>query len=141
MKTFRTAGFLGALAGAALLLGDQAAAQQAQLTRIGLGLAYDGFRSTHERQVGSLYEDESTTFSVWLDQGTQYVFRGTCDRDCSDVDLELKRNGHVVESDFAADDVPEITVRPPRSGWYQVRVIMASCSIEPCGFAVGTFGR
>lgn len=142
MKTSRTARFLGTLACTILVLGGHiVAAQQAQLTRIGRGLADEGRRETHDRQVGSLNEDQRTTFSVWLEQGTAYEFRGTCDVDCSDLDLELKRNGRVIDSDYAVDDVPEVGVRPTHSGWYQVRVIMASCSLEPCRYAVGTFGR
>lgn len=142
MNTLRTVGFVGTFACAALLFGEHAAAQQAaQLTRIGLNLAEAGFSSTHQREVGWLDDDESTTFSVWLEAGTEYVIRGTCDADCSDLDLELKRNGRVVGRDFAPDDVPEVGARPRSPGWYQVRVIMASCEIEPCGYAVGTFGR
>lgn len=142
MKTDRIARARWPLAFAVLIFGAQlAAAQHAQLSRIGSGLAVDGFRPTHEVEAGALDDGQETSFSVWLEPGTTYVLRGTCDRDCSDLDLELTRNGRIVDSDVALDDVPEVWARPARAGWYHVRVIMAACSIEPCGYAVGTFGR
>jgi hypothetical protein len=116
-------------------------AQQAQLSHIGNMLSADGFQATHDRRNGFLDHGASTTFSVWLEQGTWYVVRGTCDGDCSDLDLELRRHGDTVAGDYATDDVPEVRVRPRRAGWYEVRVIMAECSRQPCGYAVGTFGR
>src|SRR5262245_36494715 len=142
MKPPNTAGLVGALACAALLFIQwDAAGQTAQLNRIGNRLAGDGFTITHERNTGSLYEDEEATFSVWLVAGTEYAIRGTCDDDCTDLDLELKRNARAVDRDFTRDDVPEVSVRPGTSGWYQVRVVMASCTVAPCRYAVGIFGR
>lgn len=143
MKPYRTAVCITTLT-AIVLLGSTglAHAQQAQLTRIGLTLSDEGYRPTHNRQTGSLDDGGWTTFSVWLRPGTDYVFRGTCDGDCTDLDLRLEDdNGFLIDSDYAPDDVPEVSVRPRRAGWFHVRVIMASCTIEPCGYAVGTFGR
>lgn len=143
MKTYRTGGCLVTLAAIALLAGTGLAhAQQAQLTRIGLTLADEGYRPTHNPHTGSLDEDEWTEFRVWLRPGADYVLRGTCDADCTDLDLRLEDdNGYLIDSDYASDDVPEVSVRPRRAGWFYVRVVMASCTIEPCGYAVGTFGR
>ncbi len=143
MKTSRAAGFLVAFAGLALAGEQTLGAQRAQLRRIALGMANGGgYVETHDPQTGSLRDGRSVTFPIQLDPGMEYVFRGTCDRDCSDLDLELlNRNGDVIDSDFALDDVPEVGVRTQSGGWFRVRVTMASCSIEPCAYAVGTFGR
>ena len=116
-------------------------AQRAQLTRIAHTLSFDGYSLTHESE-GSLREGRSRTFSLWLRAGADYSIRGTCDDDCPDLDLELRGpNGAIVDRDFLNDDVPIVETSPDRAGRYTVTVVMASCSIEPCGYTVGVFER
>lgn len=116
-------------------------AQRAQLNRIAHTLSLDGYSLRHESE-GSLGEGRSTTFSLWLRAGADYSIRGTCDDDCPDLDLELRGpNGSVVDRDLLSDDIPIVETSPHRSGRYTVRIIMASCSIEPCGYTVGVFER
>ena len=142
MKTFRIVAFLAALGGAVMALGQPLLArQQAQLASIGTRLANAGYELLGER-TGWLSNGASTSYRVSLVQGTEYTFRGTCDGDCSDLDLELEdANGRLVDSDYDPDDVPIVGIEPSRTGWFRVRVIMASCSENPCGYAVGRFGR
>jgi hypothetical protein len=142
VKAFRLAGGAGALVCAALAIASpDAAAQQAALVRIGDMLARDGYQPTHGPQSGFLKQGQSARFSIWLQPGMSYVVRATCDQECSDLDLELRRGEQTIESDRAPAATPEVKVRPVGAGWYQVRVIMAACSREPCGYAARTFGR
>jgi hypothetical protein len=71
--------------------------------------------------------------------GTDVAF---CDEDCSDIDLYLEdENGNEIDSNVSTDDVPIIECRPAWSGRFQIRVRMYECSVEPCYFGVGVFGR
>jgi hypothetical protein len=142
MKILRIVAVVGAVGGAVIALGEPLIArQQAQLARIGSRLAGIGYNLVGEK-TGWLQDGQSTTFRVRLAQGTEFTFRGTCDSDCSDLDLELyDGNGNLVDSDYDPDDVPVVGVEPAWSGWFRVRVIMADCSREPCGYAVGRFSR
>jgi hypothetical protein len=127
--------------GLVMLVQQVAAGQHVQLTRIEARLSSIGYEQTHERSTGRLRNQESTTFRVWLQGGTQYSIRGTCDLDCADLDLELRSaDGSLVDRDFQRNDVPVVSVRPAVPGYYNVRVVMARCSLEPCEYAVGTFG-
>ncbi len=134
---------LGTVACSLLAIGGPiVSAQGPQLTRIGAFLAEDGFRATHTRLTGRLDSGDSTTHTVWLQYGVSYTLRGTCDRDCTDLDLELRSpNGHLLDSDLDPDDIPQVGTTARVSGFYSVRVVMASCSITPCSYAVGIFGR
>ncbi len=77
------------------------------------------------------------THTVALRGGVEYAFVGACDRDCSDLDLQLfDENGNLIDSDLLGDDVPVVTVVPEWTGRFYVKVIMASCSVSPCGYTV-----
>jgi hypothetical protein len=101
-----------------------------------------GLRLTHGVTTGSLDEDGITTIQVPLRNGQTYTLVGTCDEDCSDLDLELVNPfGRVVSRDISDDDRPVVSATPLISGTYRIRVTMAECSLGPCRFAVGIFGR
>jgi hypothetical protein len=75
-----------------------------------------------------------------LNAGERYVVAAACDRDCSDVDLQLlSPAGWEIDSDFLSDDEPIVYATPARSGTYRIRVSMASCSVEPCEYFAGVF--
>ena len=116
-------------------------AQQAQLSRIASRLSDRGYVATHEVTEGWLNDGESATFTVWLRGSTRYTVRGTCDVDCSDLDLVLERGGSFVDSDTLRDSIPIVNASPATSGRYTVTVTMANCSNEPCAYTVGVFGR
>jgi len=116
-------------------------AQEAQLTRIAAGLARNGYHEA-DRKTGSLAEGNASVLHVWLSRGVDYSIRGTCDNDCMDLDLELiAPDGTRMDGDFLPDDVPVVEVRPAQSGYYRIRVAMATCHIAPCQYAVGVFRR
>jgi hypothetical protein len=113
---------------------------QIQLTEIAR-VVYGDWEMTREH-TGSLDDDESFSFSIWLRAGATYVIRATCDEDCSDVDLVLTNsNDRIVAFDRDTDDTPLVRVRPAYSGIHTIRVEMASCRLDPCGYAVGIFRR
>jgi hypothetical protein len=75
--------------------------------------------------------------NVTLRSGVEYTFVGACDRDCSDLDLQLfDENGNLIDEDLLRDDVPVVSVTPEWTGRFHVKVIMASCSISPCGYTI-----
>lgn len=73
-------------------------------------------------------------FVVDLTGGTEYGFIGTCDGDCSNVDIELisMETGGVVANDMLPDDYPIFPYTPPANGQYMVRVLMQACTHSPC---------
>lgn len=73
-------------------------------------------------------------FLVDLTAGTEYGFIGTCDGDCSNVDIELisMTTGGVVANDMLPDDYPIFPYTPTESGQYMVRLLMQACTRAPC---------
>jgi hypothetical protein len=92
--------------------------------------------------LGQLREGQNTSWTVRLNAGTEYRIVGVCDNDCSDVDLKLfNPAGTMVDEDIETDDVPVLSITPPATREYTIRAIMATCSVNPCRFGVGYFGR
>lgn len=88
--------------------------------------------------VSFLGQDEEQTWSVPLVAGAEYLVVGACDPDCSDLDLDIARNGSSVDADAAADDMPIVVVEQAETGEYEVTATMYECIAEPCfyGFVV-----
>jgi len=135
--------------GAAGLMAAPAAAQDEwtqQVRRILQSVAQtyedEGYSMTHDLYTGSLNEGQSATVTITLNIGTDYQLMGVCDTDCSDIDAILyDPKGNEVDRDVLDDDAPIVSVTPSRTGTYQVRVTMISCSAEPCRFGIGAFGK
>lgn len=129
-----------ALAIAASVISVPAAAQtgenliQTLLNIVDRELSNQGLRITAVANLGNGLDDgESRGDIVRLDAGRSYIVVGVCDEDCEDFDLEIKdRNGEVVGSDFLEDDAPMVRLNSVGGGGYQIRSIMADCSLEPC---------
>jgi hypothetical protein len=101
-----------------------------------------GFVETNEPHLGQLREGQNTSWTVRLNAGTEYRIVGVCDNDCSDIDLKLfNPAGTMVDEDIETDDVPVLSITPPATREYTIRAIMATCSVNPCRFGVGYFGR
>jgi len=117
-------------------------AQSQELDRIAARLRAEGFQSIRTPEHGWLGEDESESFTVYLRSGREYVMQGTCDDDCTDLDLDVMGpNGDVVASDHSSDDWPQARFVPWTSGTYRVKVTMYTCDVEPCAYAVGVYRR
>ena len=101
-----------------------------------------GYSMTHQIYTGSLRDDRNEFVSLRLDIGTEYQILGACDTDCTDLDLTLYGpNGAEIDSDLEMDDFPVVAVTPNRSGTYRLKVVMATCTAEPCRYGIGVFGK
>jgi hypothetical protein len=99
-----------------------------------------GFTLVGEIELGSLQAGRQMTFPVELDGGDDYMMVGFCDGDCDDLDLVLLgSSGEELESDVLSDAQPILIYTPPNTDLFSIRVDMVSCSVEPCGYAVGVF--
>lgn len=115
---------------------------QVQLDSAAVLLAADGFRQQDEFVTGSMNADANEEFELSLEAGKQYAIVAFCDGDCTDLDLALTAAGGAeVASDMAGDDYPVVEVQPEQNGTYNLRVIMAACSREPCFYGVGVFAK
>ena len=112
------------------------------ISQAGQSFEADGYELTHRIYTGSLDEGEAELVQLELDVGMEYQIMGACDEDCSDLDFILyDGRGNVVDSDMLDDDYPVVTLTVTRSGVFSVRVSMAECSVEPCRYGIGVFGR
>ena len=113
-----------------------------QLQQYGQAVEGRGYSMTHRIYTGSLDQGNNEMVSLTLEAGTQYQIMGACDNDCTDLDFVLyDSNGNELDSDLQTDDYPVVSVTPRRTGTYSVKVIMATCSREPCRYGVGVFGK
>jgi hypothetical protein len=99
-----------------------------------------GYSRTHELFISSLRVRQNEFVTFDLTAGVSYLFYGACDRDCSDLDFRLyDPYGNLIDEDLASDDYPMVSVTPHRSGTYQLRADMYSCSTTLCFWGVGAF--
>ena len=82
------------------------------------------------------------TFWAGLEAGSEYIFVGACDNDCSDIDMVVfdTNNQHVV-SDFTGDDSPNLRMTAKQSGNHGVVISMANCKAEPCSIGLAILRR
>lgn len=70
---------------------------------------------------------------VTLQRGQTYAFVGACDNECNDVDIVVEdASGREVASDVLTDDYPVVQYEPTASGRYTARIVLVTCTIEPC---------
>jgi hypothetical protein len=112
------------------------------LQRAGQSFEERGYSMTHQIYTGSLRNRTNEFVTLRLDIGTQYQIMGACDNDCSDLDLTIYGpNGDELDQDIEMDDFPIVAVTPSRTGTYRLKVVMATCSAEPCRYGIGVFGK
>lgn len=143
LKVIALAAFAAAMAFAAPA---PAAAQpnvvQAQLDSTVVLMNGRGFTQQDDFVTGSMNAGANEEFELSLDGGKQYVIVAYCDGDCTDLDLALtSAAGADVASDYETDDYPVVVVEPAQAGAYNLKVIMATCSQEPCFYGVGVFAK
>jgi hypothetical protein len=140
---------LPCLVAAALLAPAAATAQNQwqqtvrnQVGQHGDFLSGRGYTMSGDVYDGKLNADSFEDLTITLRPGTSYAFMGVCDEDCHDIDLRLyDPDGDEVDSDIRSDDWPIVTVTPGFKGTYRVRVVMASCSRNPCFYGIGVFTK
>ena len=134
----------------AVLLVPAAAAAQNQWQRTvrnqvsehGDFLSNRGYTLSGDVFDGSLRNNYYEDLTIKLQPGTSYGFLGVCDQDCHDIDLRLfDPDGDEVASDLRTDDWPIVSIAPSYSGTYTLRVVMASCSKDPCYYGIGVYTR
>lgn len=115
---------------------------RSQLEQAGASWKTTGFANLGEVRRAVLNAHEADTVSVRLSVDSQYVLLGTCDRDCGDVDFIVHDSaGTLVGTDGTSDNHPWLSLAPKTSGAYTLRVIMVSCSVEPCYYALQWLSR
>ncbi|MEP3051411.1 MAG: hypothetical protein ABJP48_00335 [Erythrobacter sp.] len=131
------------LAGAAPVLANTYEDQVNALLNVAENFAdSQGYSDTHNRYHGQLDEREYKTVTLNLDRGTEYLIVGQCDHDCSDMDLWLyDENGNEIDSDTLTDDTPIVRVSPIRSARFSLKTRIYACSVEPCYYGIGVYGR
>ncbi len=90
---------------------------------------------------GRLNDEEESSHEFWLQANREYVFAGTCDSDCTDLDLKVFRRGQLIVEDTDSDAVPRVSFTPAVSGTYVVRAVMYSCTVNPCSYEVDQYRR
>lgn len=101
-----------------------------------------GFQSRGEPRIAVLNTNEADTLSLHLVADSQYIFLAVCDRDCGEIYLKVNDPlGKPVVWDDHDHAHPALEINPKTSGDYQLRVMMASCSTEPCYYAVQLLGK
>lgn len=104
--------------------------------------ADDDYVQTHEVVTGSLKEGQWEDVEFDLRLGSTYAALGTCDEDCTDLDLGvLDGRKKIVQRDVDDNDHPVVAVSVQRAGAFYVRVLMAKCSAEPCRYAVSMLAQ
>jgi hypothetical protein len=104
------------------------------------GFARDGWTPL-ETWRGKLDEDQTAAIKVRLPRG-DYLIHGICDEDCGDLDLRVfAPNGGKLVEDVLDDDSPIVMFTLAAAGEITVRVDMAYCDIEPCAYAMRTYGK
>jgi hypothetical protein len=100
-----------------------------------------GFTPTDPVQFGQLRQGQVMTYTLTLDRNREYIIAGSCDTDCSDLDISLSEpDGRETVADRGNDDQPTVVVRG-HGGPHTIRVSMARCSVGPCRYGVGIFGK
>ncbi len=108
---------------------DDAVTQLAPLGQPAVGL---------NDQMALIAVNESpNNWNVPLMAGTNYVFVGRCDNECTNLDIEiLDPAGAVVASDVLDDNYPIARVTPSAAGNYTIRTHLRVCTVEPCQIGV-----
>lgn len=99
----------------------------------------DGY-SVENYVVGRLDENETDSWTFWLDGGYDYTIIGVCDEDCGDIDLTLlDDDGDMVDEDVLEDDYPIVNASPSSDAVYTIEIDMYKCDVEPCYFGIAIF--
>jgi DNA-directed RNA polymerase subunit RPC12/RpoP len=104
--------------------------------------AQDPFTFLADAGSGSLAQGESQEMTFDFPGQLDFSIRGSCDDDCTDLDLYLVSNGTVISKDEDEDDYPVVTgATRDGPGRAQIRVTMARCDVSPCAYEVKVHSR
>lgn len=94
--------------------------------------------------IGHVDAGSAFSHTIRTDRAQRFLVKGFCDRDCSDMDLELvTTGGQVVIADTEVDDTPELRFTASQVGNKNVaiRVKMYDCSTNVCYYSAGVYSR
>lgn len=119
---------------------DQARAQLAEAAQ---ALVKYNYSQTHDPIIGQYYPRRGIeTYNVRLQAGMSYAIVGTCDEDCTDIDLGLYNTyGELLVRDVKQDDTPILLFNPQETDVYQLKVAIPNCRATSCIYGVGVYGQ
>ncbi|MFB8793029.1 MAG: hypothetical protein U7126_02070 [Microcoleus sp.] len=90
---------------------------------------------------GTVRKQVSSPFRATLHPDVEYVFVGTCDGNCKDLNLTLKdASGQEIAASQKAGELATISFTPPSQGEYQITAKPGECTnAEGCSFGMGIF--
>jgi hypothetical protein len=90
---------------------------------------------------GLVRKQVSSPFRARLHPDVEYVFVGTCDGNCKDLNLTLKdASGQEIAASQKAGELATISFTPPSQGEYQITAKPGECTnAEGCSFGMGIF--
>lgn len=111
--------------------------EQGVIMLLGLQHQYEDFQQANFpdwtgalRQAGQNRQVERT---YELEAGQTYRIIGSCDRDCTNMDMEVfGPDGTLVGENRLADDHPYVEVTPEVTGTYRVHPWVVVCQARPC---------
>ena len=84
-------------------------------------------------EIAAIDAGQEHRWRVDLERGRTYAFVGACDNECDDVDIIVEDpSGREVGRDDLTDDFPVVQLSPAASGRYTARLVLVTCTIEPC---------
>jgi hypothetical protein len=150
MKTLTKTMIAGAAALASVAMAGPALTQSSDIQNLLDGLMSSarstyapGWQVLRQPRASQLNNGGSQSFTLQLNPGREYTFIGVCDADCSDIDLRLTdARGNVLAEDVLVDDTPVLRYTARRAiPNARMTAVMAACSVDPCFYQVGSFGR
>ena len=124
---------------------DARAQEHAELVWKQLNTAFqavnrDGYGSLNYI-IGRMGEGKTDSWTLNFENGMSYRIVVACDKDCSDLDIEIIDGSETLTRDVLDDDAPVVSFSPKASGTLRVKVTMAKCSDAPCFFGFGIFQK
>lgn len=99
-----------------------------------------GLVCSHEPVTGDLADGASSTITMTLQGGANYMMVGACDEDCEDFDLFLYDPARtLLAENTEVTDWPFLVYSPPVTTEVTLRVRMYGCDVEPCSFGIAVF--
>lgn len=99
------------------------------------GYSVDASAAGRSQVVGLLPVGGVVYLEIELTANSSYMIIGSCDSDCTDLNLQLTdESGDLIAEDMQDDDVPILEFVAPRTKRYLLGVGMAGCDAEACFF-------
>jgi hypothetical protein len=91
--------------------------------------------------LAKVRQQVSSPFRATLHPDTEYVFVGTCDGNCKDLNLTLTdANGQKIATSQKTGEVATISFTPPSQGEYQITAKPGECTnVDGCSFGMAIF--